>query len=77
MPWYIAERRNLPGQKPRAIAWGCSTSSRIRVEHCGHPTALRPYSIRLNGENLYAELGAFRLLREAQAKAEWLIEQGR
>jgi hypothetical protein len=39
------------------------------IRHCGHPTALRPYYVELAGRSYYAELGAFRLLPQAQLAA--------
>lgn len=51
-------------------------SSGFVVQHCGHPTALRPYVIIApDGTHSYAPNGlGFRLLCEAKRRAEELAE---
>lgn len=57
------------GPKHRAIAWTCSTDSRLVVRHCGHPTANYPYWIEIAGVSQLNTLGTFRNLDPAQAAA--------
>lgn len=48
----------------RTVAW-FHTGTGAMVQHCGHPTALRPYYVK----GQLQRLGTFRLLRDAQAAA--------
>lgn len=64
--WIPAGGRTM---KRRAIAWSCRTDARLRVRHCGHPTANYPYYVEIDGVSQLNELGTFRLLDEAQAAA--------
>lgn len=76
-------RASLPGWRiagrllGRARAWELERDPRLVVRHCGHPTALRPYWVIVDGASLLDMLGTFRLLREAQAAGErHLIVEG-
>lgn len=55
----------------RNVAWTSPDLPGVRVRHCGHPTALRPYWI----DGYLNELGTFRLLVDAQRAAERLPAQ--
>jgi hypothetical protein len=64
---WIGVQRNPLG---RLCAWEHPQLVGVRVRHCGHPTALRPYYI----------IGCdtpmkFRLLKQAQQAAEELIAE--
>lgn len=74
MNWHPTEFRSPNTSRFRAIAWRCNTNRRLEVRHCGHPTALRPYYIRIDGKDRIEDLGTFRLLPEAQLAAERAVE---
>lgn len=75
MKWVAVEHRadQRNGAKRRAIAWTCTTDSRLMVRHCGHPTANYPYYVRIDGIDRM-DLGTHRLLAEAQAAAMRAVE---
>lgn len=60
-PW-----TGVKGPTGRNWAWVHQDPSVPRVQHCGHPTALRPYYL----PELLRELGAFPNLKHAQKAAE-------
>jgi hypothetical protein len=64
--WGLADGRGGPA---RAIAWQCRTDRRLVVRHCGHPTALRPYWIEIDGVSQLTKLGTFRTLDQAKFAA--------
>jgi hypothetical protein len=69
--WHPCEWMPAIGRsaKRRAIAWSCQTDARLRVRHCGHPTANYPYWVEIDGVSKLSELGTFRSLDQAQAAA--------
>lgn len=73
MSWVASDWRQEIRRKPRAIAWTCTTDRRLVVRHCGHPTALRPYFLVIDGVDMYPTRGAFRLLAVAQHQAELAV----
>jgi hypothetical protein len=73
MSWAPIEFRDEHNSRRRSVAWVCKHDRRLVVRHCGHPTALRPYYIEIEGRERVHDLGTFRLLEEAQLAA---VKQG-
>lgn len=70
LKWEVIDYRGTGGLgRPRAGAWRCPSDRRLVVRHCGHPTALRPYYVVIDGVERVHDLGAFRLLPDAQMAA--------